>query len=144
MQEVEERIEALPLPVTDLDRAKQFYEKLGWRLDIDYRAPDSDFRVIQFTPPGSACSIQLGGGRTTGEPGSAQGLLLVVKDIEAARADIFARGIDIGEVYHLGLGGGHKPGPAPFHLSYVSYADFNDPDGNGWRLQEIKHRLPGR
>jgi catechol 2,3-dioxygenase-like lactoylglutathione lyase family enzyme len=139
----EQKIEAIPLPVSDLDRAKQFYEKLGWQLDIDYVAPAGDFRVIQFTPPGSQCSIQFGGGRTTASPGSVQGLLLVVKDIEAARADIVSRGIEIGDVYHSGLKP-HEPGPALFRLSYLTYADLNDPDGNSWRLQEITHRFPGR
>jgi len=126
-----------------LDRAKQFYEKLGWVLDIDFVAPSGDFRVIQITPPGSPCSIQFGGGRTTAVPGSVQGLLLVVHDIEEARAALVKRGIDVGEVYHVGLKP-HEPGPALFHLSYLTYADFKDPDGNGWRLQEITHRLPGR
>lgn len=139
----QERIEAIPLPVSDLDRAKQFYEKLGWILDIDYVAPSGNVRVIQFTPPGSPCSIQFGGGRTMAAAGSVQGLLLVVNDIEEARADVASRGIDIGEVYHVGLKP-HEPGPALFHLSYLTYADFKDPDGNGWRLQEITHRLPGR
>jgi predicted enzyme related to lactoylglutathione lyase len=138
------RLEAIPIPVSDIDRAKQFYEKLGWRLDIDYAAPGGDFRVIQFTPPGSECSIQFGGGRATAAQGSPQGLLLVVKDIEAAQAEIAGRGIEIGKVYHRALGKGPEPGPDPEHQSYASFADFKDPDGNGWRLQEITQRLPGR
>lgn len=141
---LEERLEAIPLPVTDIDRAKQFYEKLGWRLDIDFKAPGGNFRIIQFTPPGSPCSIQFGTGATAAAPGSVQGLLLVVKDIEAAHDDIAARGVEIGEVYHVGLGTGREPGPSPLHVSYASFADFNDPDGNGWKLQEIRQRLPGR
>ncbi len=141
---LEERLEAIALPVADMDRAKQFYEKLGWRLDIDYVAPEGNFRVIQFTPPGSECSIQFGGARTTAASGSVQGLLLVVKDIEAARAHIAARGIAIGEVYHRALGKGPQPGRDPEGRSYTSFADFTDPDGNGWRLQEITQRLPGR
>lgn len=141
---LEERLEAISLPVSDLDRAKEFYAKLGFRLDIDYAAPTGNFRVIQFTPPGSGCSIQLGGGRNTAAPGSAQGLLLVVKDIEAAHDDIARRGIDIGDVYHVALGKAPEPGIDPEHHSYSSFADFKDPDGNGWRLQEITQRLPGR
>lgn len=141
---LEERLEAIPIGVSDVDRAKLFYEKLGWRLDIDYVSPDGKFRAVQFTPPGSQCSIQMGVGITKAQPGSIQGLLLVVKDIDAARADIAARGVNIGEVYHLALGEGRGPGRDPKHRSYASYADFNDPDGNGWRLQEITERLPGR
>jgi len=139
----EQKIEAIPLPVSDLDRAKQFYAKLGWQVDIDYIAPSGNFRIIQCTPPGSQCSIQFGGGRTTASPGSVQGLLLVVKDIEAARSELVNAGIEVGEVYHSGLKP-HEPGPALFRLSYLTYADFKDPEGNSWRLQEITHRLPGR
>lgn len=139
----DQKIESISLPVSDMDRAKQFYEKLGWQLDIDYVAPSGNFRAIQFTPPGSQCSIQFARAGTTASPGFVQGLLLVVKDIEAARADIAQRGIQIGEVYHSGLKP-HEPGPALFRLSYLTYADLNDPDGNNWRLQEITHRLPGR
>jgi predicted enzyme related to lactoylglutathione lyase len=141
---LEERFEAIPIPVADIDRAKQFYEQLGWRLDVDFKVPGGHFRIVQFTPPGSPCSIQFGSSATTAEPGSLQGMLIAVKDVEAARADIAGRGISIGEVYHRPLGKGPEPGPDPDHRSYSSFADFSDPDGNGWRLQEITQRLPGR
>ena len=140
---LQKRLEAIPLPVSDIDRAKDFYEKLGWRVDVDFHVPFSRFRTVQITPPGSLCSIQIGTDVTSAAPGSVQAVLLVVKDIEASRADIASRGIDIGEVYHTGLKP-HEPGPALFHLSYLTYADFKDPDGNGWRLQEVTHRIPGR
>jgi catechol 2,3-dioxygenase-like lactoylglutathione lyase family enzyme len=141
---LEERLEAIPLPVSDIDRAKEFYNRLGWRLDVDFKLPGGHFRIVQFTPPGSPCSIQFGTSATTAKPGSVQGMLLVVKDVEAARADISRRGINIGEVYHRPLGQGPQPGIDPDHRSYTSFADFNDPDGNVWRLQEITQRLPGR
>jgi catechol 2,3-dioxygenase-like lactoylglutathione lyase family enzyme len=144
------KLEQIALPVSNVDRAKQFYQSLGWRLDIDYVAPDGEFRAIQFTPPGSECSIRMGIGVSTAAPGSVQGLLLVVKDIEAARADLAGRGIDVGEVYHdtnvirRASPKGHVPGLDPERRSYASFADFSDPDGNQWLLQEITQRLPGR
>ena len=123
------------------DRAKSFYQSLGWRLDADIARGDA-FRAIQFTPPHSACSIAFGKGLTTGEPGSVQRLLLAVADIDAARADLLGRSIKVSEVFHLS--GGPVPGPDPEGRSYQTYASFSDPDGNGWLLQEIKTRLPGR
>jgi catechol 2,3-dioxygenase-like lactoylglutathione lyase family enzyme len=147
------KLEVLVVPVSDVDRAKAFYEKLGFRLDIDYAA-DEDYRVVQFTPPGSAASIIFGKGVTSVRPGSSDGLVLAVHDIDAARDELLARGIGVGEVFHEaggGLGGGfhagtdaRAPGPDAQRRSYASYASFRDPDGNGWLLQEIKERLPGR
>jgi catechol 2,3-dioxygenase-like lactoylglutathione lyase family enzyme len=134
-------LEVVTLPVSDVDRAKSFYESLGWRTDADIVAGDA-FRVVQATPPHSACSIAFGKGVTTAEPGSAQRLLLVVDDIEAARAELVDRGVEVSEVFHLD--GGRKSGPDPQRRSYQSYAAFTDPDGNGWQLQEITTRLPGR
>jgi len=134
-------LEVVTLPVADVDRAKTFYEGLGWRLDADIVAGDA-FRVVQLTPPHSSCSIAFGKGVTTAEPGSAQRLLLVVHDIEAARANLVSRGVAVSEVFHLD--GGRVPGPDPQRRSYQSYASFTDPDGNGWQLQEITARLPGR
>jgi catechol 2,3-dioxygenase-like lactoylglutathione lyase family enzyme len=147
------KLEAVVLPVSDVDKAKQFYEALGWREDIDL-AVDETFRVVQLTPPGSACSIQFGTGVTSAAPGSLQGLYLVVDDIEAARADLAGRGAPVSEVYHeegvpparfhpedTGL---RAPGPDPERGSYKSFVSFSDPDGNGWVLQEITTRLPGR
>ena len=138
---IDMKLEVVTLPVSDVDRAKQFYQNLGWRLDADIVRGDS-FRAVQFTPPHSACSIALGKGLTTAEPGSAQHLELVVSDICAARDDLVRRGIDVSEVYHLD--GGKVPGLDPQRRSYQSYASFNDPDGNEWILQEITVRLPGR
>jgi catechol 2,3-dioxygenase-like lactoylglutathione lyase family enzyme len=144
------KIEVVMLGVSDVDRAKQFYEKLGWRLDADFAAPEGDFRVIQFTPPGSACSIAFGTGVTTTPPGAIRGLELVVTDIEAARAEIAGRGIEIGAVYHdaklihRASTASRVPGPDPARRSYLSYADFNDPDGNQWIVQEVTKRAPGR
>ena len=148
---VETKLEAIVIPVSDADRAKRFYEGLGWRLDADF-AFDNGFRVVQFTPPGSPCSVQFGTRITSAAPGSAQGLYLVVSDIEASRAALAARGADISEVFHPGTPGaqfqldtsGRVRGPAPDNASYRSFATFSDPDGNGWLLQEIKARLPGR
>jgi catechol 2,3-dioxygenase-like lactoylglutathione lyase family enzyme len=148
------KLEVLVLPVSDVDRAKEFYAGLGWRLDADRSAGD-DFRLIQFTPPGSACSVQFGTGLTTAPPGSAQGLLLIVPDIEAARDDLARRGIQVSEVYHCVSGTACRfhdgtgvferaAGPAPDHTSYFSFASLADPDGNGWVLQEVTTRLPGR
>ena len=135
------KLEVVTLPVTDVDRAKRFYQSLGWRLDGDIAVGDS-FRVVQVTPPHSSCSIAFGKGVTTGEPGSVQRLLLAVSDINVARQDLASRGIAVSEVFHLA--GGRVPGPDPEGRSYQTYASFSDPDGNGWQLQEIKTRLPGR
>jgi len=138
---IDMKIEVVALPVSDVDRAKAFYERLGWRLDIDL-VRGEDFRVVQLTPRHSACSIAFGKGYTTAEPGSVQRLEIVVEDIEAAREDLVARGIDVSEIYHND--GGRVAGPDPERRSYQSYATFSDPDGNGWLLQEITTRLPGR
>lgn len=138
---VDMKLEVVTLPVSDVDRAKQFYASLGWRMDVDLVAGEH-VRVVQVTPPHSATSIAFGRGLTTAEPGSAQRLLLVVDDIETARADLVRRGVAVSEVFHLD--GGPVPGPDPQHRSYQTYAAFSDPDGNGWLLQEITTRLPGR
>ena len=135
------KLEVVTLPVSDVDRAKAFYESLGWRLDADIVVGD-DFRVVQLTPPHSACSIAFGKGVTTGQPGSVQRLLLAVEDINAAREDVSRCGIEVSEAFHLA--GGRVPGPDPQGRSYQTYASFSDPDGNGWLLQEITTRLPGR
>ena len=149
---VDLKLEVVVIPVSDVDRAKRFYGSLGWRLDADF-AFDNGFRVVQFTPPGSGCSVQFGTNITSAAPGSAQGLYLVVSDIEAARDELVARGAEISEVFHAGTPGaqfqrdgtsGRVSGPAPDHASYSSFATFSDPDGNSWLLQEIKTRLPGR
>lgn len=143
------KLEVVVLPVSDVDRAKQFYESLGWRLDADV-APDDDFRIVQLTPPGSECSIQFGTNMTSAAPGSLQALYLIVADIEQARDELLARGVQVSEVFHEGaLGGrfraaGRVAGPAPDRSTYGSFATFSDPDGNGWLLQEITVRLPGR
>ena len=134
-------LEVVTLPVSDVDRAKAFYESLGWRTDADIVAGDA-FRVVQVTPPHSGCSISFGTGLTNAAPGSAQRLLLVVRDIDAARAELVSRGVDASEVFHLD--GGPVPGPDPQRRSYQSYVSFTDPDGNGWQLQEVTTRLPGR
>ena len=144
------KLEVVVLPVSDVDRAKQFYEKLGWRLDADF-ATSEDFRVVQFTPPGSECSIIFGKGVTSAPPGSIQDLQLTVFDIEAACAELGGRGIDVSEPFH-DAGGvfhhagteGRVPGADPKRSDYGSFASFSDPDGNGWLLQEIKTRAPGR
>ena len=138
---VDLKLEVVTLPVSDVDRAKRFYQGLGWRLDADIVAGDH-FRVVQLTPPRSECSISFGKGVTTAEPGSAQRLLLVVDDIEAAREELVSRGAEVSGLFHLD--GGPVPGPDPQGRSYQTYASFSDPDGNGWLLQEIKTRLPGR
>ena len=135
------KLEVVTVPVSDVDRAKRFYQSLGWRLDADIAVGDA-FRVVQLTPPQSPCSVAFGKGLTTAEPGSAQRLLLVVYDIDAARADLLSRGAEVSEVFHLA--GGRVPGPDPQRRSYQTYASFSDPDGNGWLLQEIRTRLPGR
>jgi catechol 2,3-dioxygenase-like lactoylglutathione lyase family enzyme len=137
------KFEVTTLPVGDVDRAKGFYASLGWRLDIDFEpAPNS--RVVQFTPPGSAASVQFGFGRTAMAPGSLQGLFLVVEDIVAARDDLVSRGVDVSEIWHFEPGAGQVSGLDPERRSYASRADFADPDGNSWILQEITQRLPGR
>jgi len=135
---VDMNLEVVTLPVSDVDRAKNFYENLGWRLDIDLVVSD-DVRTVQFTPPHSGCSVQIGKGGTTAEPGSAQGLILVVSDIEAARDDLISRGVDVSAVQEA-----LPPGFEQAGRSYFARASFSDPDGNGWVLQEVTTRLPGR
>ena len=149
------KLEVVVIPVSDVDRAKEFYVKLGWRLDADF-ASGEDFRVLQVTPPGSNCSVIFGKNITAAAPGSAQGLYLVVSDIEAARGKLLGRGVDVSEVFHSAGGvytgtdepylfGRHRvSGPDPNRGSYRSFASFSDPDGNGWLFQEITARLPGR
>jgi catechol 2,3-dioxygenase-like lactoylglutathione lyase family enzyme len=141
---VDMKLEVVVIPVSDVDRAKRFYGDLGWRLDADFSVGNA-FRVVQFTPPGSPCSIHFGTGLTPAVPGSARGLYLIVSDIEAARAELVSRGVDASEVFHR-AGPGQPPlsGPDPQRRSYSSFATFSDPDGNGWLLQEINTRLPGR
>ena len=137
---VDLKLEVVTIPVSDVDRAKRFYERIGWRLDADFSG--DGWRAVQLTPPGSPCSIHLG---TTAAPGSAQGLFLVVDDIDAARADLIRKGVEVSEPFHFaGIRGPVLPGPDPERGSYRSYASFSDPDGNSWLLQEIKTRLPGR
>ena len=149
---VDLKLEVVVIPVSDVDRAKRFYAGLGWRPDADF-AFDNGFRVVQFTPPGSACSVQFGTKMTSAAPGSAQGNYLIVSDIDAARDELAARGAKISEVFHAETPGaqfepdgtkGRARGPAPDHATYRSFATFSDPDGNGWLLQEITTRLPGR
>ena len=135
------KLEVVTIPVSDVDRAKGFYASLGWRLDADIVVGD-DFRAVQLTPPHSQCSVAFGKGLTTAEPGTVQRLILVVDDIDAARADLISRGIEVSGLFHLA--GGPVPGPDPQGRSYQTYVSFSDPDGNGWLLQEIKTRLPGR
>ena len=137
---VDLKLEAIPIPVSDVDRAIRFYESLGWKLDADFWI-GKNFRAVQLTPPGSPCSIHLS---TTAAPGSAQGMFLVVSDLEAARSALIAQGADVSDVFHFD--GDHQPvpGPDPGGKSYFSYASFADPDGNRWVLQEITTRLPGR
>ena len=131
------------LPVADVDRAKDFYQRLGWRLDIDFK-PTPDTRGVQFTPPGSPASIQFGKGTTTMAPGSLPGMILVVENIETARDDLIRRGVGVSEIWHIEPGQGRLPGIDPQRRSYFSRASFADPDGNSWQLQEITERLPGR
>ncbi len=141
---VDLKLEVVALPVSDVDRAKRFYEGLGWRLDADFLGAGT-FRVVQMTPPGSPCSIHFGKGVTPAAPGSAQNLYLVVSDIEAARGELIGRGADVSETFHFaGFGGPRVPGPDPDGHSYATFASFSDPDGNSWLLQEIRTRLPGR
>ncbi len=146
----EMRLEVLVLPVADVDRTKGFYEGLGWKVDAEF-VGDDGYRLMQLTPPGSGCSIIFGEGVTSAAPGSTEGLHLIVYDIEAARNDLIARGADVSEIFHDETGvfhhagtEGRVSGPAPEHADYGSFASFSDPDGNGWVLQEIKTRLPGR
>ena len=136
------KLEVTTLPVADVDRAKAFYQRLGWRLDIDFE-PAPGVRGVQFTPPGSPTSIQFGKGSTT-MTGPLQGLILVVDDIEATRKDLVGRGVEVSEIWHLEPGKGPQPGLDPQRRSYFSRATFADPDGNQWQLQEITERLPGR
>jgi catechol 2,3-dioxygenase-like lactoylglutathione lyase family enzyme len=152
---VDMKLEIVVIPVSDVDRAKRFYGGLGWRLDADFAAGD-DYRVIQFTPPGSGCSVIFGKNVTAAAPGSARGLYLIVSDIEAARNDLLGRGVEVSKAFHDAGGvyaGPDEPylfgrlrvsGRDPEHRSYRSFASFSDPDGNGWLLQEITARLPGR
>lgn len=147
---VEMKLEVVLVPVSDVDRAKRFYEGLGWRLDADF-VTGEDFRVVQLTPPGSQASIIFGTGLTSATPGAVDGLQLTVFDIDAARAALVARGVNVSEIFHDAGGIFHHagtdarvPGPAPEHADYGSFASFSDPDGNGWLLQEIKVRAPGR
>jgi catechol 2,3-dioxygenase-like lactoylglutathione lyase family enzyme len=135
------KLEVVSVPVSDADRAKEFYAGLGWREDADIDLGNGA-RIIQFTPPGSACSIALNKGATKMEPGSVERLEIAVNDIDAAREELMGHGVEVGELFHLD--GGPKPGPDPERRSYQTYATFSDPDGNGWLLQEIKERLPGR
>ena len=143
-------LEVVVIPVSDVDKAKDFYRALGWRLDANYTG-GPDYRVVQLTPPGSACSVIFGTGVSSAAPGSAQGLQLVTADIDAARADLASRGAEVSEVFHDVTGVFHHAGttarvagPAPGHKSYGSFISFDDPDGNGWLVQEITTRLPGR
>jgi catechol 2,3-dioxygenase-like lactoylglutathione lyase family enzyme len=140
---VDLKLEAVAIPVSDIDRAKRFYGSLGWRLDIDF-VMGRDFRGVQMTPPGSPCSIHFGNGVTTAVPGSAQGMFLVVTDIDAARRELIAHGVDVSEVFHFDGDHHAVPGPEPNRQSYGSYASFSDPDGNRWVVQEVTTRLPGR
>jgi catechol 2,3-dioxygenase-like lactoylglutathione lyase family enzyme len=152
---IDMKLEVVVIPVSDVDRAKHFYGGLGWRLDADFAAGD-DYRVVQFTPPGSGCSVIFGKNVTAAAPGTAQGLYLIVSDVEAARDGLIRRGVKVGDVFHAADGvyaGADEPflfgrhrvsGPDPERRTYRSYASFSDPDGNGWLFQEITSRLPGR
>jgi catechol 2,3-dioxygenase-like lactoylglutathione lyase family enzyme len=148
---VDMKLEVIVIPVSDVDRAKEFYSRLGWRLDAD-RAIGKDFRLVQFTPPGSGSSVQFGVNLTPAAPGSAQALLLIVSDIAAAHQQLVARGVEASEIFHCANGTGCRfegidrrvSGPHPEHISYGSFVSFKDPDGNGWLLQEVTKRLPGR
>jgi catechol 2,3-dioxygenase-like lactoylglutathione lyase family enzyme len=149
---VDMKFEAVVIPVSNVDRAKEFYSNLGWRLDADFRF-DNGFRIVQFTPPGSGCSIQFGANITSAAPGSAQGLYLIVSDVQAARDELVARAIKVSDVFHAGTPGaqfqpdgtsGRVSGPAPDHATYSSFATFSDPDGNTWLIQQVTTRLPRR
>ena len=143
------KLEVVVIPVSDVDRAKRFYESLGWRLDADFASGDA-WRLVQMTPPGSPCSVMFGKGFTPAAPGSVQGTFLVVDDLEAARAQLIGHGVEVSEVFHfegnlLNAGTtGRTPGRDPDGRSYFSFASFSDPDGNGWLLQEVTARFPGR
>jgi len=137
------KLEVVVIPVSSVDRAKQFYSSLGWRLDADFVRGET-FRVVQFTPPGSQCSVHFGTGVTSAVPGSALGLYLVVSDIEAARAELVERGVNVSEVFHRTVGEDPVRGLDPARRSYASFATFSDPDGNSWLIQEVTLRLPGR
>jgi len=137
------KLEAIVIPVSDVDRAKNFYVGLGWRVDADFVISDA-LRLLQLTPPGSPCSIHFGKGLTAASPGSAQGMYLVVSDIEAARADLISRGAKVSELFHRLPGQEPQPGLDPKRQTYSTYATFDDPDGNRWLLQEVTRRLPGR
>ena len=136
------KLEVLTIPVSDVDRAKSFYENLGWRLDADFELGES-VRAVQFTPPNSDCSIAFGRGIIKGEPGSIERMEMVVSDIEAAREFLVSRGVEVSDFFHRGESG-FEPGLDPQRTSYNSYATFSDPDGNGYILQEVTERLPGR
>ncbi len=146
---VDQKLEVVVIPVADVDRAKRFYEGLGWRVDADFAYGDQ-WRLVQLTPPGSPCSIMLGKGFTPAVPGSAQGTFLVVDDLEAARATLIGRGVEVSDVFHFqgellnARSDGHTPGRDPQGRSYFSFASFRDPDGNSWLLQEVTTRFPGR
>jgi catechol 2,3-dioxygenase-like lactoylglutathione lyase family enzyme len=151
---VDMKLEVIVIPVSDVDRAKEFYLRLGWRLDAEFAAGD-DIRIMQFTPPGSGCSVIFGKNVTAAAPGTAQGLYLIVSDIKAARKDLLGRGVEVSEVFHNegAFAGPDDPyifgrvrvsGPDSAHGSYRSFASFSDPDGNGWLFQEVTTRLPGR
>jgi catechol 2,3-dioxygenase-like lactoylglutathione lyase family enzyme len=148
---VDMKLEVVVIPVSEVDRAKEFYSRLGWRLDAD-RSAGTGFRLIQFTPPGSGCAVQFGVNLTSASPGSAQALLLIVSDIEAARRQLIANGADASDVFHCASGTGCRfpgidvrvSGPHPERLSYGSFVSFKDPDGNSWLLQEVTKRLAGR
>jgi catechol 2,3-dioxygenase-like lactoylglutathione lyase family enzyme len=140
---VEMKFEVVVIPVSDVERAREFYVGLGWRLDADFAG--EGFRIVQVTAPGSPCSIHFGSGITAAVPGSVRGLILIVNDIESARAELIEKGVDVGEPFHYAdIRGPRVPGPDPEGRSYCSWAAFNDPDGNEWLLQEITTRLPGR
>lgn len=146
----EMKLEVVIVPVSDVDRAKDFYLGLGWRLDADF-AVEEGYRIVQTTPPGSGCSVTFGEGLTTAAPGSYEGLHLAVSDVDATRADLLGRGVEVSEVFHDESGifhhagdRGRVAGPAPEHATYGSFVAFSDPDGNGWVVQEIRDRLPGR
>ena len=144
LRPVDMKLEVVVIPVSDVERSKSFYSGLGWRLDADFAVGDN-FRVVQFTPPGSPASVHFGKGASSAAPGSAQGLFLVVSDIEAARAELLSHGVEVGEVFHVaGPGQPHLSGRDPERRSYFSYATFKDPDGNTWLLQEVTSRFPGR
>lgn len=137
------KLEAIVIPVSDVDRAKKFYEEaLGFRVDVDRRIGDN-YRIVQLTPPGSECSIQIGTGITQVTPGTYQGTYLITSDIEATRAELVGRGVEVSEPYHFGPQG-QTPGIDPERASYNSFMSFSDPDGNGWLIQEVKQRAPGR